>query len=275
MATTSSKCFLTLSFSGAGHLLPYHLGAAKVLLAHANELPHIRAVSGSSSGAMAACVMALMPHRLEEYSNRFLEDRGHAFRNLETMLQEEESVTITTTTTSGGLQLGISTTKCSDGSMHLFSFDSASASRDKILQTVQASCQIPTSFHPIDVFSSMPLQYGDGVAIDSILYADGGIAAPAPPTSLDHVLGAIPLRISPISGSGINRISPKDTSFSLPVTLTARCGTFQIRPSIQNLRSLLGAVGAMNPETLHSWYQRGQEDTGVFLEQQQHSWNAS
>jgi predicted acylesterase/phospholipase RssA len=271
MATTSSKSFLTLSFSGAGHLLPYHLGAAKAFLAHANKLPHIRAVSGSSSGAMAACVMVLMSHRLEEYSNRFLEDRGHAFRNLETMLQEEES----TTTTTGGLQLGICTTKCSDGSMHLFSFDSASASHAKILQAVQASCQIPISFHPIDVFSSMPLQYADGVAIDGVLYADGGIAAPAPPTSLDHELGAIPVRISPISGAGINRISPKDASFSLPCTLTARCGTFQVRPSIQNVRAMIGAARATNPQTLHSWYQRGQEDTGLFLEQQQHSWNTT
>jgi hypothetical protein len=47
-----------------------------------------------------------MPHRLEEYSNRFLEARDRAFRNLETTLQEEESMT--TTTTTGRLQLGIS-----------------------------------------------------------------------------------------------------------------------------------------------------------------------
>jgi hypothetical protein len=88
-----------------------------------------------------------------------------------------------------------------------------------------------------------------------------------------HELGAIPLRTSPISGPSVNRISPKDASFSLPCTLTARCGTFQVRPSIQNVRAMIGAVG--NPETLHSWYQRAQADTGVFLEQQQHSWNTS
>jgi hypothetical protein len=127
----------------------------------------------------------------------------------------------------------------------------------------------------------MPLQYGDGVAIDGVLYADGGIAAPAPPTSMDHELGAIPLRISPISGSGVNQIAsvPRMPLFCcLSPSRLARCGTFQIRPSIQNkLRAVIvGGGGAMNPETLHSWYQRGQEDTWVFWEhQQRHSWNAS
>ena len=93
--------FVTLSFSGAGHLLPYHLGVASSLhrastnggkssciydntSTHKSQLPHvpvslpapIKAVSGSSSGAVAATVLVRLPHRIEEYADAF-EEAGY------------------------------------------------------------------------------------------------------------------------------------------------------------------------------------------------------
>ena len=45
--------FLTVSFSGAGHLLPYHLGAIASIRNDEKLISKpISAVSGSSSGAM-------------------------------------------------------------------------------------------------------------------------------------------------------------------------------------------------------------------------------
>ena len=91
----SSAPFLTLSFSGAGHLLSYHLGvAASLHRASANKrkqhLPIIKAVSGSSSGAIAATVFVRLPHRIEEYADTFLSEGGRAFAILKDMLHDEE-----------------------------------------------------------------------------------------------------------------------------------------------------------------------------------------
>lgn len=92
--------FLTLSFSGAGHLLSYHLGVAASLhraSATSNgsnnnrrHLPTIKAVSGSSSGAIAATVFVRLSHRIEEYADTFLAEGGRAFAILKDMLHDEE-----------------------------------------------------------------------------------------------------------------------------------------------------------------------------------------
>jgi len=73
MATAPlQRCkFLTLSFSGAGHLLPYHLGVTAAFKSNECATP-IHAVSGSSSGAIAATLFVYFPHeRIKEYADRF------------------------------------------------------------------------------------------------------------------------------------------------------------------------------------------------------------
>ncbi len=227
--TRSSRSFWTLSFSGAGHLMPYHLGVAKTLLSAdqhkektaTSRLP-IKSASGSSSGAIAATVMALMPHRLEEYTDRFLQDRGHAFRNLRQMLKEETSKNPTEQsgeTTEGLSQrnyllLSICTTRCSDGGIELFSFDDHSRDENttkRLLEAIEASCRIPQSFHPFDMVA---LNYkgfmqaqkdtypeAEGIEIDGNAYVDGGIAAPFPPTPLDADKACTGrIVVSPIAG---------------------------------------------------------------------------
>lgn len=134
----------------------------------------IRSVSGSSSGAIAATVMTLMPHRLEEYTDRFLQDRGNAFRNLREMLKEQEttqsSLLEPESDGKGGVHrkilrsgdspvLSICTTRCSDGGMELFSFGDGGNNTDlppqgpheRLLKAIEASCKIPVSFHPFDM----------------------------------------------------------------------------------------------------------------------------
>jgi predicted acylesterase/phospholipase RssA len=282
--------FWTLSFSGAGHLLPYHLGVATVLSRLSPSLTYpIRAVAGSSSGAIAATAMTLLPlHRLEEYSDRFLHDRGHVIRNLQQMLLEEDSIaaaasttTLTTTTATEQQQkqperplLVICTTKCSTGKMHLFSFDMPNGKpppTEDILKAVQASCIIPRSFHPFDMFFRYDLSYPDDEGVrmdDGSFHVDGGIAAPIPSTPLDqdpNCQGRI--QVSPISGpQSALSIRPKDVSLPLlPFTLTTtRCQPFQIRPSVQNVRAMVVAMGIASPETLRDWYRRGMEDATIF-----------
>lgn len=220
----SSRSYWTLSFSGAGHLMPYHLGVAKTLLSslpknQTEELQSeksqedsvvarlpIRAVSGSSSGAIAATVMTILPHRLEEYTDRFLQDRGHAFRNLRQMLEEEtqQSTSSRLRSPSRGLLLSICTTRCSDGGIKLFSFDdhmqtnnrgASKGNTELLLKAIEASCKIPRSFHPFDMVAlnykgALQMNKGtypdqEGTEIDGKAYVDGGIAAPFPPTPLD------------------------------------------------------------------------------------------
>ena len=270
----------TLSFSGAGHLLPYHLGVAVTLLPQRHRL---LAVAGSSSGAIAATVLSLLSHRLEEYLERFINARGHAYRNLQQMLMEEQLEQQRSQLNDFHLQLSICTTKCSDGKMHLHSFDAETVLSDpsqtnEVLKAVQASCAIPRSFHPFDMFSKQPLSFPDeeGVEIDGAYYVDGGIAAPVPPTSLDgdpKCLGRI--EVSPISGPKVQSlvptlsIRPCDNSLPLlPFSLTTtRCQPFSIRPSLQNVRALVVSAGLANPQVLQDWYQRGIDDASKFVEE--------
>jgi predicted acylesterase/phospholipase RssA len=267
----------TLSFSGAGHLLPYHLGVATRLLPYRHRL---LAVAGSSAGAIAATVLSLVPHRLEEYSESFLEDRGHAFRILQQMLHEEQMND--TNLQNRNLHLNVCTTKCSDGKMHLFSFATKTVTypsqTDDVLKAVQASCIIPRSFHPFDMFSKQPLNFAneEGVDIDGAFYVDGGIAAPVPPTPLDkdpQCAGRI--EVSPISGPSVPSsstpifsIRPNDHSLPLlPFSLTTtRCQPFSIRPSVQNVRAFVVSMGLAKPQVLRDWYQHGMDDASEFVE---------
>lgn len=279
---TQSK-FWTISFSGAGLLLPYHLGAARVLRdtllssssSNTAALP-IRAVAGSSSGAIAATFMSLLPHRLEEYTDRFLYDGGRGLSLVKEMLEEEIRSRSAVSRPSAHEDLApllyICTTKSSDGSMHLFEFHPNENPQmdSKLFSAIHASCMIPKSFHPYDVFSRATPSYPDGVEIDGVLYCDGGIASPAPSTPMDSDLNcARNIVISPISGpasSGNSSIRPNDRSFGLPFALTSRCGSFRVNASLQNLRAAFGSIGATTPEALRDWHGRGVDDAEAFLQ---------
>lgn len=277
--------FWTLSFSGAGHLLPYHLGVARILIDSPQLWPKIRGIAGSSSGAIAATLAAFFPQRLEEYAEQFLADGGRGLSSFREILQEEVGTladsSLRTETNSIPPSLFICTTKSSDGSMHLFEFNAKNmVLRDPLLMNaILASCTIPKSFHPFDILrvGSKTLSYPDGIEIDGELYCDGGIAAPAPPTMLEtdrdcagHII------VSPISGNSVSWpgsstssplvIRPHDDSWAIPlVELTARCGTFRIKPSIQNLQAAVASLGAIPPHQLRKWYERGAEDAEKFL----------
>ena len=82
--------FLTLSFSGAGHLLPYHLGVAAAIRSNLCSITKpIRAVSGSSSGAIAATLFVYFPHeRIKEYADRFIADGGRAMHHFKKLIVE-------------------------------------------------------------------------------------------------------------------------------------------------------------------------------------------
>ena len=255
-----------LSFSGAGHLLSYHLGVARIL--HGSyKSATINSVAGSSSGAIIAAVLTCFPHRLEEYTDRFLRDGGRAYAIFHDMLDDtpiSDQAQMTNLPT-----LHIATTSCSSGSPKLFTFepDDVHTERDKLLLAVRASCRLPVSFHPWDIFATQHPTYPeeDGIEIAGKFYVDGGIAAPCPQlqNSMTNIV------ISPISGSSsaIWNIRPVDNSWKIPLVgdLTARCGTFTVRPSAENLRALILTVGTATPHALKDWHQRGIRDANMFL----------
>ena len=222
-----AKPFLTLSFSGAGHLLPYHLGVAssinrvvqrqqqkkqggasyeKLSSSPSRILPPIRAVAGSSSGAIAAATFSWMPHRIEEFADRFLSDGGRALDHLEALLHDEERsqmatqgkgansdaplhATMANRLGSKGSQvrrpsLHVATTCCSDGCLRVFDFRpfdplfrsiSSSWKTDELLTVIKASCRIPASFHPVDLLDSGGFSYFEkfGFSTSSPTYPDG------------------------------------------------------------------------------------------------------
>jgi hypothetical protein len=248
---------LALSLTGSGHLMTYQLGACQVLLK--GDLP-IAAISGSSGGAIAATVVCCIPNRLEDYASQFIQKKGHGFSILQTMLQEESCEDVVPTTL-----LSICLTRCRDGAPILKTFHSPLTNLDHdLLPTIAASCEIPPSFHPWDLFGSHQLWYPEGIVIDGESYVDGGIAAPAPPVQEPYEK----VIVSPISGGydTSTRISPKDSSFQLPFCqLTAR-GGFRIRPSVQNLRALRASSGMTSSYELQMYYDWGKRDAIEFLD---------
>lgn len=271
-----SRASWNLSFSGAGHLMSYHLGVARTL--QASNATSIQSVAGSSSGAIVAAVLACMPHRLEEYADRFMHDGGRAFANFKDMLNDSSDKVRETQMIIHRPTLHIATTKCTDGSLKLFSFQPGNihVHHEKLLLALKASCKIPaSSFHPRDVFSKHAPSYPDldGIGIDGESYVDGAIAAPCPLANNINAEQHTNIAVSPISGSSsaVWNIRPKDTSWKLPLMgdISARCGTFSVRPSVDNLRALVISAGVAPPNVLKDWCNRGVDDANEFLKK----WN--
>jgi len=279
MIATMNK-FLTLSFSGAGHLLPYHLGVATSLLSKTTtttkKLPPIHAVSGSSSGAIAASLFTYFPNQIQEYTDRFISDGGRAMYHLKEMIYDDDgsnTSSVDNDINNYNTSLHIATTRCSDGSLQLFDFPSKLQSsipdKDHLINCLRSSCKIPSHFHPSDVlqksrwlsssYAIYPQQ--DGIIINGESYVDGGIGAPAPHTPLDTKEGARRVIISPISGPDYNesntiRISPIDNSLKLPIDIKCR-GGFSIYSSLQNLQAMQNSAGLVSSSILQDWYDRG------------------
>lgn len=343
LAKSSIIKAINLSFSGAGHLLPYHLGVSVALLQCINltenskrlprkrlekassnksssgssspfkppvsshpqlSIPPIKAVGGSSSGAIAAVIFTKLPHRLEEYAEEFIQTRGKALETLSKMLLDEERhwsslgrpessrdsgntaiVSIDQRIRNKTPSLYIATTRCNDGSSHLFRFNtnemystiSSSWNTDSILQAVRASCTIPPSFHPVDLLPGLffdKLSYPDeeGIPIDGKYYVDGGISSPAPkiPKVNESTKSII---VSPISytsyGNNMDdtqdevyyRISPSDDSTAIPIIHNVKFrNSFLVKPSLQNVHALRVAGGMASSDELREWYELGIED---------------
>jgi predicted acylesterase/phospholipase RssA len=261
------------------------------------SLPPIHAVSGSSSGSIAATLFAYFSHeQVQEYANKFISDGGRAMHHLnQLVIDANASASSNNRHGNQPLTLHIATTRCSDGLLHLFNFpsnlSSSSSSFDihTLLQCVEASCKIPPHFYPVDVLrqnnkwgSSSSLTYPeeDGICINGISYVDGGISAPAPPTPIDMMEGACRVIISPISGNldrshrkdededGVSavvvRISPSDTSWKLPFDIKCN-GGFNVYPSIQNFKAIQISAGLATSPILQEWYDRGFNDATKIL----------
>jgi predicted acylesterase/phospholipase RssA len=247
-----------LSLSGGGHLLPYYLGVGQTLLeaAKSESFPRIYAVSGSSAGAIAAVIISKAPDLIRDYANRFIEERGNALQNLKSYVSRG---------TASSAHLYICTTKCRDGSVHLFDADRLE-SEAELLECVRASCTVPRTFHPYDVLAGGELSYpdSDGILIRGEYHVDGGIAGPAPPVlnCTDVII------VSPISGSSkSHRISPTDTSFAFWRELKCRGELdFYVRPSIQNLKALRMASPSTTSQELQALYEQGINDANGFLQ---------
>ena len=101
----------------------------------------------------------------------------------------------------------------------MYSTISPSWNTDMILKTVRASCTIPLSFHPMNLFPSFwndSLHYLDeeGVCIDGTYYVDGGIASPAP-TVPSLKSGSKSIVISPISYAGTSSSNLDENTYRI------------------------------------------------------------
>lgn len=254
MTTSIAKGF-SLSLSGSGHLLVYQLGACRSLLEAA--IP-IHAAIGSSGGSIAATIFVRAPNSIDNYAADFIKARGRGVELLKDVLRSTHQNPICK-------ELGICTTICRTGKSKIFRFGPNDREKDDLLlKCIEASCRIPRSFHPWDVFSKdVTYPDKDGIQIDDDRHVDGGIAAPAPPTNEPRLI------ISPVSGrsSFSERISPDDHSFSIG-QMNAEVD-FGTKLSWQNLQSISVSMGAASSKALQDWYLRGQEDAFQFTRRYQ------
>lgn len=252
MASLISKGF-SLSLSGSGNILVYQLGACRSLVEA--SIPINEAV-GSSGGAIAATILVRAPNSIDDYVNDFIEGRGKGLELLKDVLRSTQTNPICH-------ELGICTTICRTGKSKVFRFSSDERHQDDLLlKCIEASCRIPRTFHPWDVFSKhVTYPDEDGIRIGDEYFVDGGIAAPAPPT-----LHEPRLILSPVSGSSSfsERISPDDCSLSIG-QMNAQVD-FGTKLSRQNLQSVFLSMGMGSRDIFRDWYRRGQDDASHFIE---------
>jgi predicted acylesterase/phospholipase RssA len=294
-----------VSFSGSGHLLVYHLGVAKILRqsAWAPNIVTYAGASGGAIAA-AVCALLPQNEDLEafvEESALQCDSFGGLARALGVKLPIamergpipnsrvppilEEAVR----GVSGSLFIGA--TECRTGRRALFAHFSGSA---QLMQCILASATIPRSAHPFDLLKSPsnPPTYpeGEGIVIPSAcewggmshdheavpyspyggVFVDGGLTAavPTPPPELQLAL----VTVAPVSGprGELNSASrahvhvcPSDGSLKVPFIAPSLAGLrcYLSRDNLVAARHTLGA----SPNTLRSWFERGQQDAELLL----------
>ena len=284
-----------LSFSGSGHLLVYQLGAARVILS-SKWGEKISLFAGSSGGAIAAAVCALLPRtKLVDFAES-IACTGYSFNELQRALSGRGAFALSDADAIGA-SLYVAATHCRTGRGALFSHFRSAAELQRCLL---ASCAIPADFHPFDLRRSQPtyaesggiivdpaceVDGGQAVADDYAAsaalpfsphgeaYVDGGITVAAP--RLADVCGAHTLTVSPVSGpQGLlcrpsvtapahHHLTPIDTSLRVPLCAPSLAG-MRCFLSVDNARALRTTMGA-GPRLLTKWYERGAEDAARFV----------
>ena len=270
---------LALSFSGAGHLVCYQLGAAKALM---ESKPAPVAFGGSSAGAFAAVACAVFPWRLEELALEHAV-RGECLDGLCRMLEGDNDPDRRARECSGRVHVAL--TRCRTGDAATLSeFESL----EHLATALVAGAAIPPSFHPFDMFRGedhpspgtrrrATYPYHHGFRLDTATeasasdewFVDGGIAAAAGPTAqLDERTGLNAVVVAPFSGGDdpVARLSPRDPRTlplgALPDVVVG--GNLRVRPTLRNLRRLQHSVAA-DEAVLRDFYARGVDDGFAWL----------
>ncbi|EOD28210.1 hypothetical protein EMIHUDRAFT_468714 [Emiliania huxleyi CCMP1516] len=198
---------LSLSFSGCGALLTYHLGVATRLLRHSGPVAtRVTRFAGSSGGAIAAVAIAMLSRErllafTEEYAVRgramegILHALGVSARSLSDVgggSQPADQPCSAAERLSGRVFIGA--TECTSGRPALFS---RFASNEQLARCLVASCTIPPSArptptspfrlmtaHPFDLLRSAPTYpEAAGVTLPPQCEWDGGEARRAAASS--------------------------------------------------------------------------------------------
>lgn len=246
---------LAISFSGSGLLLVYHLGVLVRL--RACSVP-VKIFAGSSGGAIAATVAAVIPQKIDKFLECYAL-QGLSMRGLEEMLPEDAHIKATGTT-------AISLTECGTGQNVL---TTTFESRNALLEAVEASCHIPASSHPLDLLlSSGPHCFPDdqGRQISGIhgTFCDGGFSAFVP-----ELPGYKLLRVSVMAGP----TGTSDEKMLLCRSASGICFPGSIRVngtqmylSSSNLMAGIASV-AGRQTVLRSYYDWGNRDCAQFLKE--------
>jgi hypothetical protein len=288
---------LVVSLSGSGHLLCYHLGVLHTLLCKAPAwTPRIRALAGTSGGAIAAAAATLLPPaELDRFAQAAFV--GGSFNALARELSPGGCVSADAPAAASGA-LFFGATECETGRAALFGrygVGGGASAAEQLLTCVLASAAIPRAAHPFDLLATRPrYPTAEGIIVPTACewdggataargspsaaaaavaaapgesaglraYVDGGLSAALPPLPPD--LGLRELTVSPISGPrGAARdgrrlhLCPSDRSWRLPVAPSLR--GLRVYLSVDNAHAAQAAVGAP-PAVLQRWYERGRED---------------
>lgn len=256
---------LGLSFSGSGSLFVYQLGVYQALY---NAIAHQNVVFGGSSGGALAATMASM---------HFCAKKTDCMSRLIPLLHttgplkviEHELDQLNTESAQKVLRsVFVSVTRCSDGANVL---RSSFQSKQELLQCLRASCHIPVSFHPLDLFtnclSSRNLTFPahEGVKIDQSLstYVDGAFSASIPQLHVDASISVSPLLCKVdfptilVHPESRPVIKTEFMPFEIPCYVTV--GGQRCKICIQNLRAISCAI-ALTRKQREEWFHKGVSD---------------
>ena len=279
MALLQKRPPLALCFAGSGCLAAYQLGVVRCLQRHgAPLLSRVTHVIGCSGGALVAAVLVRAPAWVDLAIEHSLHCQNLSGVKAALGAAADDGCPKAQLSSPGETPTLViaAATAATPRRLCMFSQWENSA---ELLSCLQASCHIPSDFHPLDAVSPFASSYTSAVEFRGQQLIDGGLAAAVPTLCAARLREleassrfcdggrnpSVPLEnvvVSPFAApfSGMH-IAPSGPTSWKQVTIAGQ--SFYVNAA--NARRALVAVGGGTPDEMQMFVQAGETDCESFL----------